>query len=356
MKLENQTPFLLDRMIVLDPDGAETLVIIAKATFVIENGGALALRSPQLPLQLIDEFYGEPGLSSIRLASEATPPKPGTDILLSGFARARAAGTRTMDVSLRVGPVSKTVRALGPRKARRLLWWSWITKPGTFAKIPLKWEHAYGGTDETPAQGAWESRNPVGRGFRARRSKIPLGQLPLPHLEDPRQLLRRPGMSAAPACFAPIARHWAPRVGYAGTYDDAWKKERIPLLPRDFDPRFYHCAPPDLVASKPLRGDEKVELSGCVREERLKFRLPGLRFAAQVRLRTRRENVELQLDTVAIDAEARELVLVHKGAVRVHGEVPEILSIDLQLAPDSATSFRAALVDSASEPQGVAHG
>jgi hypothetical protein len=346
MKLENQTPFVLDRMVVLDPEGAETLVVIAKATFAIERGGALAMRSPQPPVQLIDEFYGEPGLSSIRVASEATPPKPGTDILLNGFACARTPGTRSLDVSLRVGPVSKTVRAMGPRKVGRFLWWSWLTRPEPFAKIPLKWEHAYGGTDTTPAkdsQHAWEPRNPVGRGFLARGSKIPLGELSLPHLEDPRQLLRRPGMSATPACFAPIARHWAPRVDYAGTYDEAWKKERIPLLPRDFDPRFYHCAPPDLIAPKGLRGDEKVELAGCVSEERLAFRLPGIRFAAQVRLRTRLEEVDVRLDTVAIDAETRELVLVHKGALRVHGEVPEILSVELALAPDSATQFRTAL-------------
>jgi hypothetical protein len=47
----------------------------------------------------------------------------------------------------------------------------------------------------------------------------------------------------SPAGFGPIACHWQPRVGFAGTYGDAWVANRLPLLPDDFDDRFFQSAP-----------------------------------------------------------------------------------------------------------------
>ena len=63
-----------------------------------------------------------------------------------------------------------------------------------------------------------------------------------------------------PAGFGPIARHWSPRVKFAGTYDAKWKQERLPLSPADFDDRFYLCVPEDQQAPSYLKGGEPVEL------------------------------------------------------------------------------------------------
>lgn len=334
MQLKNRTSYVLDRMIVLDKEGAEQLVVICKATFTMGPGGRLQLLDPQPPLQWTDEFVGEPGVSSIRVASEASPPKPGTEVTLTGFARAREPNTRVVDVHLRVGPISKHVRVTGPRRWRRFLWWWWATKPEPFGKIPLTWENAYGGTDKTSdqeAHHAWEPKNPVGRGFAAKGSKVAWAEQLLPFLEDPEHPLKRPGLGGVPACFAPIGRHWAPRVSYAGTYDETWQKERIPLLPEDFDDRFYFSAPADLIVPEGLRGNERVEIAGVSKtEERISFRLPELRPKVSVRLRSRWDFPTMRLDTVAIDAEGRTLTLLVRGQVRVHGEVPGIREIKLE--------------------------
>ena len=55
--------------------------------------------------------------------------------------------------------------------------------------------------------------------------------------------LRRWNDRPRPAGFGPIAAHWQPRAASRGTYDERWKRDRQPLLPDDFDDRFYQCAP-----------------------------------------------------------------------------------------------------------------
>ncbi len=225
MLVQNRTPFVAHRFVVLDKTGAENLVVMLKGTYAIGEDRALKLAEVQRPIQFVDEFHGEPGVSSLRTANEALPPKPGTDILLVGDARAPREGPRVLDGRLRVGALTKTVRVFGNRRWRRFLGWWWSSRPDPFSKIPLTWENAYGGTDATPAnekKHAWDARNPVGRGFRAPGSRIPWGKMLLPNLEDPSDRVKRPGIPSTPAGFGPIAPHWEPRSVYAGTYGEKW--------------------------------------------------------------------------------------------------------------------------------------
>ena len=65
---------------------------------------------------LVDETYGpDPSKSSLRRPSDLCDFKPGTDVILVGHAHAPRSGATHVDVSMRVGPVAKTVRAFGPR-------------------------------------------------------------------------------------------------------------------------------------------------------------------------------------------------------------------------------------------------
>ena len=52
------------------------------------------------------------------------------------------------------------------------------------------------------------------------------------HLEDLRRPIRTLGDRYVPQGFGFIAPHWEPRVGFAGTYDEAWQKNRAPHLPK----------------------------------------------------------------------------------------------------------------------------
>ena len=101
-----------------------------------------------------------------------------------------------------------------------------------------------------------------------------------------------------------IGRHWEPRRGYLGTYDEAWTELRAPLTPADQDPRFEHCASPGLTAQVPLLGGEEVGLLNLVPGGGARrFFLPRLGIQVIFRVPDREPYlVRPHLDTVLIDA------------------------------------------------------
>src|SRR5207302_3596070 len=69
--------------------------------------------------------------------------------------------------------------------------------------------------------------------FPSRRSSDLAGHLSgqrVPNVEYPKSLIS--WKQPRPAGFGPIARDWVPRVEFAGTYDEKWEQERLPLLAR----------------------------------------------------------------------------------------------------------------------------
>src|SRR5262249_34378976 len=143
-------------------------------------------------------------------------------------------------------------------------------------KMPIVYEKAFGGVDQKSdhPERDWEWRNPVGTGFAI--SPDHLDGVALPNIEYPNELIRKWKDRPCPAGFGPIGCHWQPRVEFAGTYDDKWMKERQPLLPEDFDDRFFQCTPQDQQAADFLHGGEPVELLGLTPGGELQFRLPKI--------------------------------------------------------------------------------
>ena len=340
MKVENQTPFAHAWLVLLDKHGAEHLIVVLKATYTITEDSKLELAKKQEPIRPVDEFYGEPGQSSIRYEAELGPAKPATDVVLVGSAVAPEPGRTTeMGVSLRVGPLLKRVWVFGERRWKKSLLGLSISRPLPFDRIPLTYENAYGGKDTStkdPKHHGQEPRNPVGRGYRAKKSQLDFADTLLPNIEDPDHLLRRPGQEAAPQGFGFIGRDWQPRVKYAGTYDQKWMEERMPLLPLDFDERFHNAAHPDLIAKGFLKGDEVVEAIGCTKAGRLSLGLPGVRPQAEVVLGRERLGITMNLCTVLLNTDASRLVLLWKGDVIIHKRLMQMTEIRCGLASPRA--------------------
>jgi hypothetical protein len=280
-------------------------------------------------------WNGKPDASSPRNAPEADFIKPATDVALLGHAHAPGGKpVARLDVSLRVGPVRKTVRVFGDRQWRRFLLWRSISAPKPFRSMPLTYERAFGGMDDTPGNPKHEereARNPVGVGLLARGSqkKAPA---PLPNLEDPKKPIRSPRHRPMPAGFGFVAAHWEPRLAYAGTYDATWQKKRMPLLPEDFDRRFFNAAHPDLVAPGYLEGGEKVEVVNASPRGRLAFRLPEEMPEAVVMMKDRtRHGLAMNLDTVTIDTDAHRVTLVWRASLPVHKQIHDVLWSKVQL-------------------------
>ncbi|WP_163997740.1 DUF2169 family type VI secretion system accessory protein [Pyxidicoccus caerfyrddinensis] len=312
--IKNRSPLEAALIPWVGADGHEAAVLIVKGTFDIRDaGGPLRLSETQVPIHRSDSYRGDAAASSLTAASESCSTKSGTDVVLLGHACSMTGPVKVLDVELRVGTLRKVVRAFGDRVWFKLLGTWQMSNPVPFERMPLIYERAFGGMDS--AANVQDRRNPVGTGFAARRSDGRLDGLALPNLEDPQNLIRQWDSRPAPVGFGFIAPQWEPRCGYAGTYDQLWRQERFPLLPQDFDERFYNAASQGLIARPHLRGGESVQVLGASRGGPLAFALPGLRPDISVKLRGRRAQHAPVLDTVVINTDERWVTLSWKVTV-----------------------------------------
>jgi len=302
---------------VKDKDFREFLAPVIKYTFRVDPYGVVTPEDDSpAEIDLADTYHGEEASkASIRRPSQVFDSKPGTDVILLGHAHPPVGRSVShVDVSLRVGPIAKTVRAHGLRV------WQLPSigalKPGPARPIrepiPLIYELAWGGMDfSDEKKPVGEPRNYVGRGVA--RDPRTLADMPAAQLEDPAKPLD--GRSREPAAFNPIHRHWQPRASYAGTYDDVWMATRMPLLPADFDVRYHVCVPPDQWSAVPLRGDEPFEILGATPEGVWRFQLPRVALGFSSWTKGQRTEHRTYLDTILVDADAGRVELTWRTAI-----------------------------------------
>ena len=278
MDIINTTPFTVATMLWEDLQEQPKLTVIIKSTFAIAANQAASVSAEQLPIFIADEHDGKDATTSVRFESDMVPFKPRADVVLIG--RARVPGSQPvtqLDVSLRVGGLDKTIRVFGDRQwwfPTRLAFVPLISPPHFFLTMDLLYERAFGGIDAAAARYCKE--NLTGTGFIGKKSKKSIHKKLLPNLEDPAHLIRWWRSRPKPAGFGFYGRGWVPRIGYAGTYDEQYRKERAPALPLDFSYAFYNGAHPDLQVEGYLQGNEEVELSNVSPVPLLRFRLPGV--------------------------------------------------------------------------------
>ena len=316
LQIQNRTRFAAMLFTAPDPSGVDTLFTVVKGTFTL--GLRVEEAEEQTPVVPADRFRGDARTTSIAEPADVSLVKPGTDVLL--FGHAYGPGGRPAhqaEVSLRLGPIEKRVAVFGDRRWGGTIL-TRISSPEPFEKMPLVWERSFGGTETSPGdppRADGEDRNPVGAGFRSRGSGRKLEGLLLPNLEDSAHLISSPGDRPAPVGFGAIAPHWKPRPKYAGTYDEAWRRNRAPYLPDDFDPRFLMVAPEDQQVPGYLKGGEPVEIAGATPSGTLRFGLPARRVDVLFRLDTGEERRTANLDTVILRPDEKRLVLVWRAAL-----------------------------------------
>ena len=297
----------------------EAFTIVVKAAYAIAPSGELALLSEQPAIVGADEFWGKPGESSVRYESELAPMKQQVDLVVNGSAYApRGKPVRQMVVSLRVGDREKQLRITGDRTWRRRLFGIGYglgfaaRAPALFAEMPIRYERAFGGTDRGPKDETKRRSsltNPVGIGFKSTRRGITTTALP--NVEYPNERLRRWKGSVQPAGFGFVSRAWQPRLAHAGTYDEKWKGDRFPLLPKDFRLAFHQAAPADQVFDE-LPPDTPVRICGMDPVVDISFRLPQLSLPVLLRYDDRREETRTRTDTVIIEPSDRRVVIVSR--------------------------------------------
>jgi len=175
--------------------------------------------------------------------------------------------------------------------------------------LPLRYSEAWGGPKSR--------QNPIGKGIDgpdvARLEPGPF---------DPHRSYRH---DPDPAAFGPIPAAWPLRQERVGTYSKEWAATRWPWLPLDFDWSHYNATASDQWFDGYLRGDEPLEFENMHPEHSVyRSRLPGVRsrlFLEQLVRKTGDEvtfrEVTLNLDTLWVDMDEEQLVLVWRGRAPV---------------------------------------
>lgn len=328
MQLINRTPYEMERVVIFDRDGRETLMVIVKGTYDFSNG-ASKVAATQKSIVVTDEYYGDPQKTSINFASDFLPPRTGTGITLSGHAIVVGGKTRQMNIGIKVGSLILKAVVFGDRVGYKN-----ISEPAPFERMKLCWENAFGGLDTSHKDSKYHEAhpsNPVGKGFIGKKSKLDSNTIVLPNIEDPRHLIKTPFDKPAAIGFGPVPPFWEARSKYAGTYDEAWQKERAPLLPDDFDERFLQAAPASLTANGYLSGDEQCNLVGMSEEGHIQFNLDVRQPTVGVRFSKSGVRAKPVMESLHFDTDSQQYFVTWKSMIDIQGKVEELRNIEARI-------------------------
>lgn len=312
-EVRNRTPFATRLHAGHDADTRDIAIFVVKGTFRVVHGGKLEIADEQVAVASADTHHGEPGESSVRYEADIAADKPGTDVVFNGAAFAPTGLARSMTVEVRAGELAKTVAVHGDRAWTRQGGRLVPSSPATFESIPLLYERAFGGADRShsdPRHHEFEDRNPVGVGFVATNSEKVLEGSMLPNLEDPAQPLAAPTDKPPPCSLGAVSRSWAPRRNLAGTYDDAWRKDRFPFLPTDFSPDHHRAAARGLSSRTPFVGGERIAVQGMrPMGEALAFEVPRRDLEVVFRLRGTDTAVRPVLSAITVEPDVDRVMV-----------------------------------------------
>ncbi len=315
-------------------DGEPCLVFVANRAYrIVPSGRATPLDEPvPVPGLLTYRPSSNEGALPVLATDEATlePHKPLTDVLLAGSAHSTRGAVTSLETSLEVGAAHKRVRVLGRRTvgvgAGGLLS---FTRPEGFTRMPLLWDHAYGGRD----LGA-EKRFAPKRGFGAGDRGLLTPDRILS--ETTVDWIDRP----VAASYGPIDVFTWPRAAFLlGPAFDTPKRPVHELasgavLAEDLaspiklggprKPRVYNRAPAGLAVCR-LTGRERVKLTNLHREHsELELDLPDdtPKFILELPGVGERR-LDPILSTVSIEPDADRVVLTWAASIRVAMPYPE---------------------------------
>lgn len=323
LQLTNRTPFAANFAVLPNQQGLDTVYVNVKASFLM-NQKEWQLTEEQDKPQLADSYLDEPASSSVLIASDVHIGKPATDIAVIGNVIPRDGQAVTeLQAGIALGSVQKVVRVSGDR-----VWdGGRISAPSPFESMPMVYERAYGGSEWQDDQcvGA-ELRNPVGVGYYSKTKKVQDGD-PLPNLEDAAHPITSASDKPTPSNLGFIAPNWAPRVNYAGTYDEHWQTTRAPFLPLDFDQRFCNAAHPDLIYPGFVQGGEPLQIANMHPVGLIKTQIPTVNLRCKARVKGQDSEARLNLETLVFMPNELKMTMVWKAAIPVGKRIADVQNI-----------------------------
>jgi hypothetical protein len=362
-----------ERFVSGQPDDKYRLALVFKRAFKISPTGLCVPLSDPIPIEN-DSMPWDPELkpplaSPPRCDSDLFAFKPATDVVVQGHAYTYSRLT-SVETELRVGPLSRTVRVHGDRRAE----WSGnraaFTAAQPFEKMPLRYDRAYGGVDTValarqgdPLGKAFQSsqpayaddlarstpfhypRNPAGCGYLITADRESLEAARIPNLEfpfdpitperlavgDSKMWLRAP----LPAAFDWSHIAWFPRLAYLGQIPEhtaahgevpeaskGWVPREILNLSKGrmlfFDPRFQQGASPGLAIPNLPPDAEFVLKNLFPAQPERRVRLPGVLPKVLISLKPSDQRAaRTQLNAVIIQPDLERVILVFAAVCEV---------------------------------------
>lgn len=328
MQLHNITSLPATAFRQFDPAGDMDCIVAVRGRFLLRRDAPMIADEPQPDLQWQDAYEGDPHATSLLRSTDLMPFRPGTDVSVLGESHApdrTPAPSWTCGIQI-AGRLDRTLRVTGPRRwvpgssrsrmdplrfAREERPTKWqLTEPEPTLSVPLDWALAHGGPtlglpdDALPLSPLPD--NPLGIGVIDPLRTASDRDYPAPQIEWADRAIQSPTASAVafvPAGFGLVPPWWPCRLRHAGTYDERWREHRHPLLPEDFDDRFWQSAAPGMVVEPWLEGDEGFVLTNLHPDyPRLTGFLPGLRMVVRLHLpQAAMQDRELALDSLQFD-------------------------------------------------------
>lgn len=294
-----------------------------------------ALRENQLPLFLSDQPRLNSGPvpaenmdNAIYADGDLVPPKSRIDLIVTAQA-AQPDDGQPGPVVLRLGDWKKTLQVHPPSR------WNWrgravVDRDAASGMVSFDGSHSFGGQDH--------DENPIGVGF-GESTKQPLA--PVSYRGDAPV---RSGDAPRAAILGAISPDWPVRRRLAGTYDVEWQRSRSPLLPRDFDPDFFQCAPVDQQLTRPLADEPRLIAGGFDGtgpwDQPSSFPLTQLDLLCGTRIKGHWHSADAQVQTIHLDLIRKRLHLTYLAVWPIANASADV-DIDLtKLALRSRSGFR----------------
>lgn len=353
----NNTPFQAASFPCDDENGRTRQVIVVKGTWQLSTG-RLAAAEHQYPVLrsaaecCLGELELDPTQRKLiqgreaerwtRFEGDYLPAKPNFDIIINAWAQTPHA-TPQASIECAVDYNDRPLLRLmahAPRIWRKSLGGfgnPTIEQIAPATRIPLIHAFAFGGdaigaTTPTPA---WLS-NQNGMGYYAQHKAA--HDQPLPWIESPAQPIRQWDDRPAPIALGHCSAADTPRRRMQGSFDDAWQRERAPLPPFDFDPRYYNAAPSALQLPTLPTAGARFSLYHLGKQARLDVRLPAVRIQASAETAggARHAPRDARWDTLLIEPEEDRYMLIWRTSFTDRATAPlRHIAVHADLAPRS---------------------
>ncbi len=309
MSLVNASPYATSAVPYVAPSGQRVVVVLVKATFELDRKGELVHAAEPSSVRLGDVLTDEEKPhGSVRYPSDLSCSKNGADIVVVGSAIAPRPVTR-LDLIVRAGELEAPLVVHGPRLFYKGPRGIAVGPAARFDEVPVTYDLAYGGM--APDFRGADERNPAGLGVAHKPENLVDTQAPqIEHPNFPHVLASD---EHPPVGYGATRSHWLPRRGFAGTFDDAWKETRMPLLPLDYDPRYENVAHPSLQLPACPAPGMPLSVLGMSESGTFRCTLPDLKLVVHALRNTSRETVRPAVDLVLVEPARGRIELLSRA-------------------------------------------